>query len=420
MSSKPKIKRIALIVPLDDFGIQTYTYELAEALAANGVEVDVYKPLDSKFLPSHLPMHHKVFPVLGSFLFRQSPPSTMGVAPVDAARAESKNGAAPDSPPRSGWRTNNRFLNFRKWLLDLEVALHLRKNKYDVVWTQWHDVNGFHFWTLASACGLPLVHTVHNVMPHEETPEDFGIFNNIYRRSSALFVHSEFSRHELQTRFPHINPSKIQHSWHGTYTAYQRAPQARLEVRRRWNIREGQLVLLCAGGIRPYKNVEAVMRAVKMAREDVVLVVSGKESGFPNSTDSDPLRETRRLVEEFGMQSQVRLEPGFAGFEEFSEMLEAADILGLVYQMHYGSGILCLGMTFGLHILATRIGGSEEYLRDYPCHTMIESATPEFIASGISAAVRQMKETGNIRCSAPEYLGWNEIAAKALKALNGV
>ena len=100
-------------------------------------------------------------------------------------------------------------------------------------------------------------------------------------------------------------------------------------------------------------------------------------------------------------------------------MLEAADILGLVYQMHYGSGILCLGMTFGLHILATRIGGSEEYLRDYPCHTMIESATPELIASGISVAVRRLKETGENRCSAPEYLNWNDIAAKALKALNG-
>jgi len=420
MSSSRKIKRIALIVPLDDFGIQTYTYELAEGLAANGVEVDVYKPLDAKFLPSHLPMHHNVFPVLGSFLFRQAsqPGQPAGKdVQADTAKSESKNEAAPARP---GWRSNKRYLNLRKWLLDLEVCLHLRKKNYDVVWTQWHDVNGFHFWSIADICGLPLAHTVHNVLPHEETPEDFGIFKNIYQRSSTLFVHSNFSRNELLTRFPSVESSKIHHSWHGTYTAYERAPKAREEVRRRWNIGEGQLVLLCAGGVRPYKNVDTVMRGLKLSGEDVVLVVSGKESGFPNSTDDDPLRETQRLVEELGMQRQVRLEPGFAGFEKFSEMAEAADILGLAYQMHYGSGMLCLGMTFGLHILATNIGGSDEYLQDYPSYTIIESATPELVAKGISAAVKQIKKTDRNNWVTPECFQWKNIAAKALKVLSGV
>jgi glycosyltransferase involved in cell wall biosynthesis len=226
MSNRAVVRRVALVT-LGDPGIGTYTYELAEALSACGVRVDVYTHFPSCTLP--LPRHHRLFPVLGSALIRQRYLLRLHAASPGTVRLDPEGAAhGPSCIPRFLKRT------IRESYLSIELATWLRAQRYDFVWTQWPDLYGsrISFWSAARALGLPLVHTVHNVFPHEQAADDRAHYRHVYDRSRLVIVHSRAARDVLAREFPAVS-SKILISPHGLYTTtYPRRPEARDRVRR--------------------------------------------------------------------------------------------------------------------------------------------------------------------------------------------
>ncbi|HEX6879416.1 MAG TPA: glycosyltransferase, partial [Terriglobales bacterium] len=171
------------------------------------------------------------------------------------------------------------------------------------------------------------------------------------------------------------------------------------------------------GGVRPYKNIDAVLKGLALVDPKVVLIVAGSESGYPDLVPGDPLGRTKRIAAELGISNRVRFLPGFAEYDALAKMLEASDILSLVYGKHYGSGLLSLGMTFGIHILATKAGGVEEYLDLYPSHTWVENESPEAIARSLDAACTDLRKNGRSRIGPPREFEWKSIAREALEHL---
>ncbi len=206
---------IALIESLGDIGIGTYTYELAEGLTAAGARVDVYG------LPSS-PLrdwarHHT---------FRPNVP----VVPPGTARA-------------SAW--------LRRRVAPGTLALSLERRGYDWVWTQWPLMMGnTMFWRYAYRIGLPLVHTVHNVVPHERRPDDHERVGPVYQAARALIVHSRHARAELEHAFPSTRDRIIVEP-HGAYTCYPPPATDRRTVRARLGIPDGAIVVLAFGWVRP-------------------------------------------------------------------------------------------------------------------------------------------------------------------------
>src|SRR5260221_14379014 len=142
MPSIPSIRSIAIIDPMNDFGIGGYIYELAEGLEANGVSVDVYSSLGdmSKLAVSR---HHRLYPVVGSTLYKQR-----------------KLLSGKLAPPRTNSIISNHFPwnlslvrrlkdSLRTLLLPLELACYLKKKHYSLVWTQWPRTKdyGTRFWS---------------------------------------------------------------------------------------------------------------------------------------------------------------------------------------------------------------------------------------------------------------------------------
>src|SRR5437764_10800210 len=126
--SRPKT--LALINPMADYGIDTYTYELAQGLAANGVHVDAYCA-DASVLGSP-PLHpnHRRYPVLGSRLWRapsRTRSSAAGLQPHTNGSRPKPNGAS-----QSAWRSL-----VRRLYLPAELGFYLKRRQYDAVWTKW-------------------------------------------------------------------------------------------------------------------------------------------------------------------------------------------------------------------------------------------------------------------------------------------
>jgi glycosyltransferase involved in cell wall biosynthesis len=415
------IGSVAIVNPLGDFGITTYSFELAEGLEANGVRVDFYTGDASPL--SELPAHHqhRCFPVLGSLLLRQRrilQSRTAGAEGLEtSAQGDLPHAAstAPDAAvPVRRWEKR-----FRRSLLSTELAVYLRSRDYDLVWTQWPDVYGTAFWSTCRALGLRLAHTVHNVVPHDSSRERVPQLCRVYSACDRLFVHSEQARGDFEELFPEFR-DRLFVSPHGLYTIYPRCPQARERRRKELGLGERQLVALVCGGIRPYKNVDALIAALADPRcAQAALVVAGEESGYDDGSSLDPLARTRRLAIEAGVADRVRLIPRFLRSTEIAELVEAVDILALPYRKGFGSGLLLLGMTFGKHVLITDTGGAGEYVGDYPAHTLLRGIAVPDVAAGLRRAMDSIGSQAAAPAPRSPRLEWPAIAQRSLAALQG-
>jgi len=283
----------------------------------------------------------------------------------------------------------------RDSILNLELALFLRGQGYDVVWTQWPDQGPQvpHFWALCRMLGLRVVHTVHNVFPHERSAGDTDRYRRVYRASHALIVHSEAALATLTQEFPETGVKAIVAPI-GTYTAYPRCPDAREPVRKRLGVGSDTPLALFFGGIRPYKNLDAVFEALRAQPESrTVVVVAGAESGYPDADPADKLARTRRLVRDMGIEHRVKLLEGPFDTAATSELFEACDSVLLPYVESYGSGLLLLAMTFEKLIIATTVGGMGEYLARYPAAILLEDTGPSSINVALARAATAPRGT---------------------------
>jgi glycosyltransferase involved in cell wall biosynthesis len=391
--ARTSLRSVALIEPLGDAGIGSYTHELAEALVHAGVTADVYGP-ETAWSRS-LPRVHRLYSVLGSALFRQQEVlASSGRQLVDSppvyAVDEDETAGIP-AVLRAGRTTA------RTAFLTLELATVLRRRGYDAVWTQWPEFGAAlpNFWRTCRRLGVRVIHTVHNVVPHERRPGDERHYGRVYRACDVLLVHSHAAAESLHRTYPGCG-AKALVSPHGLYTIYPRRPEARAGVRAELGLQSSTPLVLFFGGIRPYKNVDVVLHALRGAPDlDLALLVAGSESGYADRPAGDGLARTRRLAAELGVESRVRFLAGPFGFERTSEIFEAADAVILPYVESFGSGQLLLAMTFGRWIAATAAGGMDEYLSGYPRGVVLPKLTPESVAETLRDLAIQIPAAGD-------------------------
>jgi glycosyltransferase involved in cell wall biosynthesis len=406
-----QIRSIAMIDTDGGDGIGGYTYELAEGLEANGVAVDVYSNSRAPVLA--LPRRHRVLPVLGGALFKRG---AQGAG--KPRRVTEPCGAGIE---QRGQEARGLKSAIRQLILPFELALHLKRARYDLVWVQWPgDVYHRAFYSWCRRLGLPVVHTVHNLLPHEEQPDDATAFSGLYHAADALVVHSYSARDQLTSRFPTVS-SKTIVSRIGLYTMFPRDRTDRSATRQQLGIAEGQPLLLFFGGVRPYKNIDAVLGALgEPALRDAWLVVAGREAGYPEQVTGDPLGRTRRRASELGVADRTRLLPGRLSLTETSALFQAADILVLPYVKSYGSASLLLGISFGKHIVATKTGGMDEYLTAYPRHTLLAGCDVGSVSDGLIRALAQPANPCRDDAHAMAEFEWPTIANRVLDELTRV
>jgi len=405
---------------MSDRGLGTYTHELAEGLSAAGVAVTVYSGGRSDTMM--LPRHHRQLPVLGTVLTKQraliatarsgSLPSNLSEEIPPAHRP------VPSTPPGM-IRASRWYQGARGAVLRWELAWHLKERRYDAVWTQWPLMDGYgvNFWAVCQRLGLRLVHTVHDVTPHEPRPDYERITRAVYRRCDLLVLHSDEALEQLQERFPEAAGKAIV-APHGLYTSYPRRPAGRETVRRELNVSPSETLVLCFGAVRPFKNYESVVRAFASHRFDnAVLVVAGTEHGYPGLDANDSLGLTRRLVTELGTPPTIRLLPGPFDPVRTTDILESADITALPYLSGSGSGLLLLCMTFGKYVVASATGGMPEHLQDYPPHTLLSGTGSTEVAKGLATAISRIRSPSAPLPTRPTYLEWPSIARRIIAVL---
>jgi glycosyltransferase involved in cell wall biosynthesis len=394
---------VAIVHPMGDFGISAYCHQAAEALGSQGVGVELFTVPAPVWLDFPTPRNYTLSTLLGSAIFKQP---RNGWPP--AAFTRPKGGAVPGDGGASAKLGRKRHA--RELVLAAELALEIRRRGHGVVWTQWFEVANYGPWfrSICRDVGLRLIHSVHNVLPHEGNAEEALQHGAAYRQSDRLIVHSESALCDLARHFPECAGRAVVARM-GIDTMLPRDPAARRCVRQQLGIPDEETAVLFPGAVRPYKNIDALLEAMATpACGEMVLVVAGRESGYEGWPPGDLCR-TREMARRAGLTDRLRLVTGPFSSQEMAGFYEMADVVAMPYVQGFGSGVLLSAMAAAAFVLATPVGGAEEYLSQYPASRILASADAKEIAAGLAEARERLRSGSLVRkpASSPN---WDEFA----------
>lgn len=209
--------------------------------------------------------------------------------------------------------------------------------------------------------GKKLVLTVHNVNAGQRDASD-SRWNRMtlliqYRLVHHLFVHTDLMKRQLADGY-NVPESRISVIPFGLNETVPVTDLTRHGARARLGIRAESPVLLFFGNIAPYKGVEYLVQCMpEVLREfpDVVLVIAGRpkgQEGYWNRIASQ--------IDDMGIGKHVYQHIEYIADEDTEVYFKAADALVLPYTEVFQSGVLVLGYSFGLMVIASDVGSLKD------------------------------------------------------------
>jgi len=211
------------------------------------------------------------------------------------------------------------------------------------------------------ALGKRIVLTVHNVnaavRDSNDTPLNRLTLRIQYRLADNIFVHTEKMKLELIEQFG-VQPGRITVIPFGINNSVPLTRLTPAEARQRLGIREGEKTILFFGNIAPYKGLEYLTTAfqrIQAPRDKYRLIIAG----WPKYCESY-WAAIRAAIDEDVQKGRVLLRAHYIPDEETELYFKAADVLVLPYRHIYQSGVLFLGYSFGLPVLAADVGALKD------------------------------------------------------------
>jgi glycosyltransferase involved in cell wall biosynthesis len=209
--------------------------------------------------------------------------------------------------------------------------------------------------------GKKIVLTVHNVNAGKRDSNDTWL-NRLtlgmqYRLASHLFVHTKKMRREVIEEFgvPENRTTVIPYGINNAVPNTHLVPS---DAKLRLGIREGERTILFFGNIAPYKGLKYLVAAFQhvLARCDAYrLIIAG-----PPKNCEGYWSTIQQAIGEVQPGGRVLLRAEFIPDEETELYFKAADVLVLPYTQIYQSGVLFLGYSFGLPVIASDVGSLRE------------------------------------------------------------
>ena len=289
------------------------------------------------------------------------------------------------------------------WSMEALVR-RLRRERPDVIHFQWLPLPVVDRRFLKRMRRIaPLVLTVHDTNPFNGNPT--GSLQRVgaraaFRDFDRLIVHTEQGRSRLLAHGE--GADRVTVMPHGLL--------GRASTAAAIDPMQGELTFLLFGKIKPYKGadllIEAFARLDPGLRAQARLRIVGKPY-----MDLGPLHS---LVERLGVADRVMMEPRFVGDDEVGGIFAPGVVAAFPYREIEASGVLGLAITFGRPILAARLGGFVDAVRDGEHGLLVP---PEDVGALSAAMARFVAERGfaaacaaGVRALNASVPTWPEIA----------
>lgn len=274
---------------------------------------------------------------------------------------------------------------------------------YDVCHLQ--KVQPLFDWLTLRVIRIPLVLTVHDVLPHmARWWERRSLYHFSYRAVDRIIVHSRHNA-EVLVKVAGVDPPKVSVVPHGLDPLGLNAVVSQTDARRQLGLPLDVHIALAFGGIRKDKGLDVALQALSLV-DNWVLVVAGESYGHSAYV---------RLAESLGVERRVCWHVGFVPDELVSLYFTAADIVALPYKPSFESqsGVLFQAYRHHKPVVATNVGGLGEAVHDDRSGIVVPPDDPQAFAEGMIAALRIAP---HIEWSLIEHkYSWDAVAEATLR-----
>jgi D-inositol-3-phosphate glycosyltransferase len=232
--------------------------------------------------------------------------------------------------------------------------------------------------------GKKIVLTAHNVNAGRRDSEDTRL-NRLtlgiqYRFADHIFVHTDKMKHELIEQFD-VEGRRVSVIPFGINNSVPNTSLAPRDAKQRLGIREGDKAILFFGRITPYKGIEyltAAFRQVLAKDDDYRLIIAGR----PDRCETY-WKGVREAIRDDLQSGRILLRAEFIPDGETEVYFKAADVLVLPYRDIYQSGVLFLGHSFGLPVLAADVGSLKDEIVEGKLGFLFKPEDPVDLATAI-------------------------------------
>ncbi len=227
---------------------------------------------------------------------------------------------------------------------------------------------------------VALAFICHNVLPHEPFPGTRGLTRYALAPGDAWLVHSEADRRDLESlRLGGRIVMTPQPPGRGFGT-----PLDKEEAKNRLGLSGN--ILLFFGLIRRYKGLPQFLEAMPLVLQKLKcsLLVVGE---FYEGKD-----HCLHLINTLGLASAVRIIDRFVPDDEVGLYFSAADLVVLPYESATQSAIVPIAYAFERPVVATRVGGLPEAVRDGETGLLVDPHNPVALAEAIIRFYRDRLE----------------------------
>lgn len=253
--------------------------------------------------------------------------------------------------------------------------------------------------------GTKIVWTIHNLCSHEGYyPRLERLFwGEFSQRVDGVISLSSSGLAAARERFPSLLEVPSAVIPHGHYRSAYLAPD--FNIRQQLGIPPSARMLLFAGLIRSYKNVDKLVRVFRETRlRDALLYIVGH-------ADCPSLAE--KIRSEAERDSRIRIMFKFLSNEELSSYITAADLVVLPYREILNSGSAILSLSLNRPVLVPQLGAMAE-LREDIGERWVQTFTGDLDPSVLEKALEWVDEKRPAECFFPEKYNWKNIGAETL------
>jgi len=272
---------------------------------------------------------------------------------------------------------------------------------------------------------VPIVFTIHNILPHDSKSEfDKAFYANIMRYSNILVHHGNESVKIIKELYPESKSKNHIICPHGPYPAIKVKEN---NIRKIYKLPQNKYIFLNFGLQRSYKGYDFTKKVFKkLPNNDVYLfTIGGKKYNLINNSFYRQIIKGKDVIQvknNLSLSKRKRTITKTVKQTEIPYIIEASDVFFLGHQKGLNSGILALAASYGKPIIYPELGNFKEQLRDY---TWQESYEAGNINSAIDA-IKKMKEKisflppGNIVMDNSEWLKNNSWKQHVENIINAV
>jgi glycosyltransferase involved in cell wall biosynthesis len=237
----------------------------------------------------------------------------------------------------------------------------------------------------ASRAGIPVIHTVHNVLPHDSGDRLRATYTRLYNTVDHLVCHSESAATRLRKEFA-IPAQRISVISHGPLFVMPEEPTPADSVRARASLGLpiDRPIVLWQGVLAPYKGIDVLLDAWWLLLRrwrprygpEPLLVIAGTG---PAELMASAIKYSALIG------PSVRTDLRYISTTELPNYYKAADLLVYPYSSITTSGALLTGLSYAKPIVASDLPCFRDYLSNGENALLIKPGNADKLATALAS-----------------------------------